>query len=97
MLIPGMCPLCQGSNPTCEKCLGTGKVAFTIPEDGPVFTRRCTVCGWDNGMWFIQPGEKMPDDGAALADGDFGNVCLECDRGGGMVWVRLDKEAMGDG
>lgn len=92
MIVPGLCPECAGKNDNCQKCSGVGKIAFTIPEDGPAFTRRCLACGWENGMYFPQPGMKIPVDGSLLDKDDPGNCCLECPRDAQvtLIWIRLD-------
>ncbi len=58
------------------------------PGDGPAFTRICPDCGWTNGAYFPQPGMEVPEDGAQV-DGWFGDCCLECRKGGHMVWKKL--------
>lgn len=104
-LLPGKCPACGGGNDHCEKCGGTGKVAFMVPDDGPVFTRRCPDCGWTNGAYFPQPGMWVPTDGQPCREtyqhnrGAASDFCMLCERDanghpkhGHMIWQRLDRE-----
>jgi len=102
-LLPGKCPKCLGKRPDCETCGGTGVAAFTIPDSGPMFTRRCPDCGWTNGAYLPQPGMWVPTDGAQCSDedgdslGGAANFCMQCEeesgdrqKAGHMVWQRLD-------
>ncbi len=95
MIIPGVCLSCFGKDEHCQRCGGTGKAAFKLPDNGPMFTRVCPDCGWENGMYFPQPGMFMPVDGSNVEDSPA-NFCMLCkdDDGstkrGHMIWKLIE-------
>lgn len=102
MLLPAKCFFCDGNDPACARCGGTGTLALGVDLAGPLWTRKCPDCGWTNGLYFPQGSDWQPEEGqpvhetyehrANMRGTDFCMCCRDQDgrpKSGHLIWTKL--------